>query len=81
MNVRAANASHGFDGYVLTQGSDDPLDRLGQLARGDENDGLWLLDGDIDALEDGDAESGSLSRSGWSLMMIEDRSESLEKIF
>lgn len=56
-----------LDVHKVTDGDDDLLDLLGQLASGSENQSLALLDVGIDLLENGDREGGSLAGTRLSL--------------
>ena len=57
------NAGVALDVHEITDGDNDLLDLLGQLAGGGEDQGLALLDVGVKLLEDGNGESGSLSRT------------------
>ncbi len=52
-----------FDRHEVTNGDDNFLNLLSQLARGSEDEGLAGFDVGIDFLENGDGEGGSLSCS------------------
>ena len=51
-DVGSTNTGVTFDIYVVTEGNDDFLDLLGQLASRGKNEGLSALDGEIYLLED-----------------------------
>jgi hypothetical protein len=55
------------DVHEVTDGDDDLLDLLGQLAGGGEDEGLAGLDGGVDLLESGDREGSGFTRTGLSL--------------
>lgn len=63
----AANAGVALDVHEVTDGDNDLLDLLGQLAGGGEDEGLAGLDVGVDLLEGGDGEGGGLSSSGLGL--------------
>tara|TARA_R110002003_G_scaffold126_15_gene11549 strand:+ start:875 stop:1165 length:291 start_codon:yes stop_codon:yes gene_type:complete len=56
-----ANACVAGDVHEVTDGDNDLLDLLGQLAGGGEDEGLAGLDVGVDFLEGRDGEGGSLS--------------------
>ena len=51
-DVGSTNTGVTLDIYVVTEGNDDFLDLLGQLASRGKNEGLSTLDGEIYLLED-----------------------------
>lgn len=63
----AANARMAFDVHEVSDGDDDLLDLLCQFTRWGQDEGLALLDGRIDLLEDRDGERGRLAGSRLSL--------------
>ena len=66
-NDSPTNTCVAFDVHVVTKCYYDFLDLLSQLASGSQDQGLACLDGDIEFLENGDAESSSLASSGLGL--------------
>lgn len=62
-----ANAGVAGDVHEVTDGDDDLLDLLGQLAGGGEDESLAGLDGGVDLLEGGDGEGSGFTRTGLSL--------------
>ena len=63
----AANAGVARDVHEVTDGDDDLLDLLGQLAGGGEDKSLAGLDRGVDLLEGGDGEGSGFTRTGLSL--------------
>lgn len=63
----AANAGVARDVHEITDGDDDLLDLLGQLAGGGEDKSLAGLDRGVDLLEGGDGEGSGFTRTGLSL--------------
>ena len=61
------NAGVALDVHEVTDGDDDLLDLLGQLAGGGENESLAGLDGGVDLLEGGDREGSGFTRTRLSL--------------
>jgi hypothetical protein len=62
-----ANAGVARDVHEVTDGDDDLLDLLGQLAGGGENKSLAGLDRGVDLLEGGDGEGSGFTRTGLGL--------------
>lgn len=62
-NVGSTNAGVAVNLHVVTEGNDDLLNLLGELTGGGKNEGLDVLDGWVNSLENGDGESGRLSGS------------------
>lgn len=60
-NIGTSDAGMDLDLQVIAQSADDDLDLLGQLASGGHDEGLDLVLGVVDTLEDGDGESGGLT--------------------
>jgi len=56
-----------FDLKIVSNGEDDSLNLLSELTSGGQNEGLALLQTEVELLEDTDGESGSLSSSRLSL--------------
>ena len=63
----AANAGVALNVHEVTDGDDDLLDLLGQLAGGGEDKSLAGLDRGVDLLEGGDGEGSGFTRTGLSL--------------
>lgn len=61
------NAGVALNVHEVANGDNDLLNLLGQLTGGGENEGLALLEGGVDLLEDRDREGGSLASTGLSL--------------
>lgn len=61
------NAGVALNVHEVTDGDNDLLDLLGQLAGGGEDKSLAGLEGGVDLLENGDRESGSLASTGLGL--------------
>lgn len=61
------NAGMALDVHEITNGDNDLLDLLGKLTGRGQDEGLALLDVQVDLLKDGDGESGSLSGTRLSL--------------
>ena len=57
----AADARVDGDGHVVAEGDDDLLDLLGELAGGGEDEGLALLEGDVELREGANGEGSGLS--------------------
>lgn len=66
-NVGASDTGVASDLHEVTEGDDDLLDLLGQLAGGGEDQGLALGVGEIQLLEGRDREGGGLSGTGLGL--------------
>lgn len=66
-DVGTTNTGVTLDAHEVTDGDDDLLDLLGQLASGSEDESLAGLEVGIDLLESRDRESGSLSGTGLGL--------------
>mmetsp|Transcript_14782 Transcript_14782/g.25605 ORF Transcript_14782/g.25605 Transcript_14782/m.25605 type:complete len:510 (-) Transcript_14782:111-1640(-) len=60
----ATNASVALELHVITQGLDDLLDLLGQLAGGSENHGLHFRHGGVDILQASDDKGCGLAHTG-----------------
>jgi hypothetical protein len=63
----AADARVALDVHEVSDGDDHLLDLLGQLTGRGKDEGLALLDGGIDLLENRDGEGGGLAGSGLGL--------------
>lgn len=63
----ATNAGVALNVHEVTNGNDDLLDLLSQLAGGGKNQGLALLDSRVDLLENGNGEGSSLASTGLGL--------------
>lgn len=66
-NAGATDASVALNLHEVTNGDDDLLDLLGQLASRGEDERLALLDAGVDLLESRDGESSSLASTGLGL--------------
>lgn len=62
-NRGSTDGGEALDVHVVTDGDDDLLDLLSQLAGRGEDKSLALLERDVDRLENGDGESGGLASS------------------
>lgn len=62
-NAGSSNARVASHSEVLSQRGDDLLDLLGKLAGWGQDEGLGLVDGEIDLLQHSDGEGGGLSGS------------------
>lgn len=63
----ATNAGVALNVHEVTDGDDDLLDLLGQLAGGGEDEGLARLEVGVDLLKNRDGEGGGLSGTGLGL--------------
>ena len=63
----AANTGMALNVHEITNGNNDLLNLLGQFTGRGKDQSLALLDVGVKFLENGDGESGSLSRSGLGL--------------
>lgn len=59
-----ADTGMALDIHEVTNGHNDFLNLLGKLTGGSKDQGLTLLNAQVDLLEDGDRESGGLSGTG-----------------
>ena len=66
-DVGSTDAGVAVDLHVVTEGNDDLLNLLSELTSGGQDEGLDLLDGRVDSLQDGNGEGGSLSSTRLSL--------------
>lgn len=62
-----ANSSIALNVEVVTEGKDDLLNLLSKLTSRSEDEGLALLLGVVDSLENGAGEGGSLASAGLGL--------------
>lgn len=67
LNTSSTNAGVALDAHVVTEGGDNLLDLLSQLASGGQNEGLALVLGVVKLLQDTNCEGGSFSGSRLSL--------------
>jgi hypothetical protein len=66
-NDSSSDTSMTLDVHEIADGNNDLLDLLGKLTGGSQDQGLALLDAEVDFLQDGDRESSGLSCAGLSL--------------